>query len=106
MTSLIAPPVDVLAAPPAASAAELAKRGQIARTARDFEASFLTSMLTTMFKGVSTAPPFGGGAGEKMWTSFFAEAVAKQMVKAGGVGLSHAVEQEMLKLQGLSEPAA
>jgi Rod binding domain-containing protein len=96
-------PVDGLGAPTGATAAEMAKRGDIARTADTFEASFLSSMLQTMFQGVSTSPPFGGGQGEEMWKSFLAGAMAKQMVKAGGVGISKAVAREMLKMQGLEE---
>ena len=92
--------------PAATSAAELAKRGQIHQTAQKFEASFLTSMISTMFQGVNTSPPFGGGPGEDIWKSFLAEAMAGQMSKRGGVGISSAIEREMLKLQGLSEAHA
>jgi peptidoglycan hydrolase FlgJ len=89
--------------PTATSAAELARRGKTHETAVKFEASFLTQMLQTMFQNVSTSPPFGGGPGEDMWKSFLSEAMAKQMAKRGGIGVSKAVEREMLKLQGLSE---
>ncbi|MFI4935656.1 MAG: rod-binding protein [Caulobacterales bacterium] len=99
----IATPADVLGQPAGLSAAELAKRGQINQTAQKFEASFLSTMISTMFEGVGAAAPFGGGAGEDMWKSFLAEAMAKQMAKAGGIGLSAAVAKEMLKMQGLTE---
>jgi Rod binding domain-containing protein len=89
--------------PAATSAAELARRGQTHQTAVKFEASFLATVLQTMFKSVNTPAPFGGGAGEDMWKSFLAEQMAKQMAKRGGVGVSKAVEREMLKLQGLAE---
>jgi Rod binding domain-containing protein len=100
----IALPASVLAgqaagAPP--TAAELAKRGQIAKTAQDFEASFLSVMLQSMFQGVKQQEPFGGGEGEEMFKSFMSEAMAKQMAKAGGIGLSKSVQAEMLKMQGL-----
>jgi Rod binding domain-containing protein len=87
----------------AASAAELAKRGQIAKTAQDFEASFLSVMVQSMFEGVKQDEPFSGGQGEEMFKSFMAEAMGKQMAKAGGVGLAASVQREMLKLQGLSQ---
>jgi Rod binding domain-containing protein len=105
---LISTPVDLAGGgvPPAANAAELAKRGHIAKTAQAFESSFLSSMLQTMFQQVSTAPPFGGGAGEDMWKSFLADAMGKQMSKAGGIGVSKAVANEMLKMQGLSGTTA
>ena len=96
-------PVSLLQGPAgAASAADLAKRGQIDKTAKDFEAAFLSTMLQSMFKDVSISKPFGGGEAEEMWKSFMTDAMAKQVVKAGGVGVAASVRQEMLKLQGLS----
>ncbi|MDB5474796.1 MAG: Flagellar protein FlgJ-like protein [Phenylobacterium sp.] len=87
--------------PTATSAAELAKRGQIQQVSRDFEASFLSVMMQQMFAGVSTDGPFGGGAGEEMFRSVLTDAMAKQMARAGGIGIAPSVEREMLKLQGL-----
>ena len=102
--SLLAAPIDpTQGAPSALTAAELAKRGQIHKTAQNFEASFLTTMFETMFSSVKTDPVFGGGAGEDMWKGFLAEAMAKATAKRGGVGVSQSVEREMLKLQGLTE---
>jgi Rod binding domain-containing protein len=95
-------PLDVLTATPSASAAELAKRGQIQETAQKFEASFLGILLQSMFKEVKVSEPFGGGDAEEMWKSFFTDALARQMAKAGGVGLAQPVAHEMLKLQGLA----
>jgi flagellar protein FlgJ len=103
--SPMTPQIDATAGPAATSVAELARRGQIHQTAQKFEASFLTSMLQTMFKSVTTAPPFGGGAGEDMWKSFLAEAMAKDMARRGGVGVASSVEREMLKMQGMNDPA-
>lgn len=100
--SAISVPVDVSGAPTAASAADLAKRGQIQKTARDFETSFLNIMFQSMFKDVGADNPYGGGEGEEMWKSFLTDAMAKQTVKRGGIGLSDTVAKEMLKLQGLS----
>ena len=103
MASLSAPALDVTPPVPAPmSAAELAKRSQIAQTAKDFEASFLTVMLGEMTKDVRVSEPFGGGTGEDMFKSFMNEAMAKQVVKSGGVGIADEVAKEMLKLQGLS----
>ena len=90
----------LLAAPAQPTAAQLAKRGQIKQTAQDFEASFLSVMMQQMFTGISTDGPFGGGAGEEMWKSFMAEAMAGQIVKSGGVGVSRSVAAEMIRLQG------
>jgi Rod binding domain-containing protein len=102
--ALPAPTFDAAQAGQAASsAAELAKRGNIHKTAVGFEASFLSSMYQTMFKSVTTSAPFGGGEGEDMWKSFLAEEMAKQTAKRGGIGIAKSVEREMLKLQGLTE---
>jgi peptidoglycan hydrolase FlgJ len=104
VATLASPPIDPTGAgQTTASAAELAKRGDIAKTSKDFEASFLSAMLGTMFQNVGASAPFGGGPGEEMWKSFLAEAMAGQMVKAGGIGVSKAVASEMLRLQGLKE---
>lgn len=103
--SLLSTPVDAIAAqgPTATSAADLAKRGQIDKTAQSFEASFLTTMYETIFSSVPTNSAFGGGPGEDMWKSFLAEAMAKQTAQHGGIGVARAVSREMLKLQGLTE---
>src|SRR3954468_18267886 len=85
----------------AASAAELAKRGEIHETARKFESQFLSIMLQQMFEGVKTSAPFGGGPGEDMFKSFMTDAMGQQMTRAGGIGIAETVQREMLKLQGL-----
>ena len=94
-------PTNLLATPAAPTAAELAKRGAIHKTAGKFESAFLSIMLQQMFAGTDTAAPFGGGPGENMFKSFMTEAMANKMTKTGGVGLAPTVEREMLKMQGL-----
>lgn len=96
------PPVDLIrpvAASPLSGAAGKTPE-QIKGTARDFEASFLSIMVGQMFDGVGDGP-FSGGEGEQMFKSFMMDAMAKQMAKAGGIGLSGPIQKEMLKLQGL-----
>ena len=68
-------------------------------TAESFEASFLSEMLKPMFAGLSTDGPFGGGDAEQTWRSFMIDAMAKQTVKAGGIGLADTVMAEMIKMQ-------
>jgi Rod binding domain-containing protein len=103
--SLLPTTVDPTQSAQVTSAAELAKRGQVHKTAQNFEASFLTTMFETMFSAVPTDSAFGGGPGEDMWKGFLAEAMAKQTAQHGGIGVARSVEKEMLKLQGLTEPA-
>ena len=101
--SLLRPATAALAASAAPmSAGEVAKRAAIKKTAGDYEASFLSTMLGQMFEGVDAPAPFGGGEGEAAYKSFMTDAYAKQMAKAGGVGVAAAVQREMLKMQGLS----
>lgn len=69
------------------------------QTAEDFEASFLTQMLKPMFDSLSTEAPFGGGEAEGTWRGFLVEAMAKQTVKAGGIGLTDTIVSEMIKMQ-------
>ncbi len=100
MSGAITAPVDVLMGQkPSTDFA----RANIKKAAQDYEASFLSVMLAQMFKGVETEAPFGGGQGEEMFKSFFTDAVARQVAKSGGIGLSATVEREMLKMQGLEE---
>lgn len=88
---------------PVSGDSEAAKRAAIAKSSKDFEASFLSVMLGQMFQGVNKADgPFSGGAGEEAFKSFMTDAMAKQVVRSGGVGIAPAVQKEMLKLQGLS----
>lgn len=106
--ALTSPPITGLTAsspPPASSAAELLKRGKIKETAQKFEASFLSVMMQSMFEGVKTPEPFGGGQGEEMFKSLLTDAMAKEVTKAGGVGVAATVQREMLKMQGLQEVA-
>ncbi len=77
-------------------------RARIEKTAKEFETVFLSTAFQTMFSGVNTSEPFGGGEGEQAFKSFLMDAFAKQMTKSGGVGLAASVTQEMLKMQGLS----
>ena len=103
MADIAAPALSVTPPAPAPmSAAEMAKRGQIAKTAKDFESSFLSVMLGQMMKDVKVSEPFSGGQGEDAFKSFMNEAMAKQVVKTGGIGIADDVAKDMLKLQGLS----
>ena len=72
---------------------------QMRKTAQEFEASFLSQMFKPMFEGLETDGAFGGGNAEETWRSFLLDAMAKQTVKAGGIGLADTVMSEMLKMQ-------
>ena len=91
-----------LLAPAAATTASDLARSKVKDTAQKFEAQFLSSMFQSMFAGLKTDGPFGGGAGEDMFRSLQTEAMAKHVAKRGGIGVADAVQREMLKMQGLT----
>ncbi len=89
-----------------AKALPVATPGQMAKihqTAKSFEAEMISQMLGPMFEGLKTDGAFGGGSAEATYRTFLTDAIGKQMSRAGGIGVAHNVEREMLKLQGLSE---
>ena len=73
------------------------------KAGEDFEAFFLSQVFENMFSGINADSLFGGGNGEEMFKSVLTDAMAKQVTKAGGVGLASVIQREMLKMQGLKE---
>ena len=107
MSVALAASADLLAPAPspgpasAAAAAYGAGAAKIHKTAQAFEASFLQSVLGSLFDGDSQqASSFGGGEAEGQFRSFLTEAIAKGVTRRGGIGLAPTIERELLKLQG------
>ena len=73
------------------------------KAAQDFEAVFLAQYMGAMFEGISTDPPFGGGAGEEMFRSLMIDEYAKSMAAQGGIGLADSVSRELLKSQEVAQ---
>ena len=73
------------------------------KAAQDFEAMFLSQMLSHMWGGVDVDPNFGGGHGEEMFRSMMIEQQGKLMVRAGGVGIAHQIKEAMLRMQEQSD---
>jgi Rod binding domain-containing protein len=69
------------------------------KAAEEFEQTFLTSMLESMFAGVETSAPFGGGHAEKQFRSVLLGEYAKDMAKSGGIGIADEVYREILAIQ-------
>jgi Rod binding domain-containing protein len=67
--------------------------------AEEFEAQVISQMMSAMFEGLETAPPFGGGHGEKMFRGMMIEEYAKSVTAGGGLGLADAVHAELLRAQ-------
>lgn len=65
---------------------------KIRETALQLEAAFLSEMLKA--SGIGKTPEsFGGGAGEDHFSSFLRDAHAKEIAKAGGLGLAQHFER-------------
>ena len=70
-----------------------------AKAAQDFEAVFINEIIGTMFEGIKTDGPFGGGAGEAIFRSMMIDQYSKTIAAQGGFGLAGAVKQELLRAQ-------
>ena len=75
-----------------------AAEAKIASTSKDFEASFVSSMMGDAFKDVD----LGGGQGADAFKSVMMQAIGKKIASGKGIGLASQVQAEMLKMQGLS----
>jgi Rod binding domain-containing protein len=92
------------AAPPAIKPG--ASEDSIRKTARDFEAMVIGELLAPMFEALDTNGLGGGGEGEKMFRPMLVREYANAMTAAGGIGLSDAVAQEMIRMQTLGAERA
>ncbi len=71
--------------------------------AESFEAHFLANFVDSMFSGMETDGPFGGGHGETVFRSLLNQEYAGAMSRSGGVGIADAVFKEILKIQEASQ---
>jgi Rod binding domain-containing protein len=69
------------------------------KKAKEFESVFISQFLGSMFSGISTDGPFGGGQGEEMFRSLMINEYGKSMETRGGFGLASAVTRQLLKHQ-------
>jgi len=77
---------------------------QARQAAEDFEAVFISQMLTPMFEGLGKNDYFGGGPGEDIYRSMLIEQYGKSVARTGGLGLADSVQKEILKLQEVARP--
>jgi flagellar protein FlgJ len=86
-------PINASASPPIAP---VPKHAVELTTGQKLESVFLAEMLKSA--GVGESPDsFGGGAGEDQFASFLREAHAREMVRAGGLGLAAHFDRAMMK---------
>jgi len=76
------------------------------KTAKEFESVFISQFLGSMFSGISTDGPTGGGEGEEMFRSMMIDQYGKSLEQRGGFGLAAAVQRQLLKHQEAPAPAA
>ena len=69
------------------------------KAAKEFESVFISQFLGSMFSGIPTDGPFGGGEGEEMFRSMMVNEYGKSMEARGGFGLASAVTKQLLQHQ-------
>ncbi len=69
------------------------------KAATDYEGVFISEFMGSMFQGISTDGPFGGGQGEEMFRSLMIDQYSKQVEARGGFGLSAAMTKQLLAHQ-------
>jgi Rod binding domain-containing protein len=69
------------------------------KAAKEFEGVFISQFLGSMFAGVSTDGPTGGGEGEEMFRSLLIDQYGHALEQRGGFGLAAAVQRQLLKHQ-------
>ncbi len=74
----------------------------INKVATDFEAVFLSQMMSAMFSGEDITNYFGGGTAGEIYKSFLVDQYGKSMAQAGGIGIATQVKKELLSLQEVS----
>jgi Rod binding domain-containing protein len=75
------------------------KVDKVDAAAQEFEAVFISQMLTQMWAGVETDGMFGGGHAEDIYRSLLIDEYGKVIAKQGGLGIADHVKAEMLAIQ-------
>ena len=76
------------------------------KSAKEFESVFISQFLGSMFSGIPTDGPMGGGEGEEMFRSMMVNEYGKSIEARGGFGLASAVSRQLLKHQEAPQPEA
>ncbi|MEM6834754.1 MAG: rod-binding protein [Sphingomonadales bacterium] len=84
-------------------AAPTSQASTIRQSAQEFEGMFLSTLLETMFSGLETEGPFGGGHSEKVYRSLMVQEYGKAIAQAGGIGIADSLEKELLSLQEIGQ---
>lgn len=76
-----------------------ARMAQIDKTAKEYEAGFVSAMLESMFAGIKTNKMFGGGSAEDMYRSLMTQEYGKAVAQRGTLGIADTIKREMLRMQ-------
>lgn len=74
----------------------------VRKAAEEFESVFLSQMLSHMLKPMQLPKPFSGGHAEEMFHSLLVDAYAKEITRAGGIGVAEQISRELLSLQEIN----
>ncbi|GBR46540.1 rod-binding protein [Neokomagataea thailandica] len=89
-----------LTIPTQPQAAPQTQQNKTEKAAHDFEAMTINQMLQPMFESDDSSDnPFTGGAGEKQFKPMLIEQISHNMENNGGIGLSDALQKQMLTMQ-------
>ncbi|RXT56932.1 hypothetical protein B6S44_00305 [Bosea sp. Tri-44] len=106
MTAILAAPAAKLAIGAAVNLAGgiadalSSQNSKAKKTAADFETVFLENFTQTMMSSSGTEGPLGeNGVGGDVWRSMLTQEYAKQMQRAGGVGLSDQIMRDLIQVQ-------
>lgn len=75
------------------TAAQSARHAAIQKAAQDFEASYLGITFSSML--AEALPDPEGGHGEEMFRGALANAMAKEVAEAGGVGIARSIAAQL-----------
>jgi len=76
------------------------------KAAKSFESVFISEFLGSMFEGIPTDGPFGGGQGEAMFRSMLTDQYAQAIEQQGGFGLAAYVQRQLMHNAGQPAPTA
>ena len=82
------------------AATQSGNREQIRKAAVSFEATFISQMVSHMFKNIGNGEGmFGGGSAEGVWKTHYLDEISKSISGRGGIGIASVIERELLQLQ-------
>ncbi len=76
-----------------------AQMATIDKTAKDYEAGFVSAMLESMYAGVKTDKMFGGGSAEGMYRTMLNQEYVKAIAARVSLGIADSIKREMIRMQ-------